>query len=73
MIDEILSRNSDGVEKVVNKHHVSICGYGPIMALMKYAGSIDPEYKINILARGHSGEVIPSPEVVDYVSMIVYQ
>jgi hypothetical protein len=42
------------------------------MVLMKYAASFDPEYRISILARGHSGEVIPSPEVVDYVSMVLY-
>jgi AmmeMemoRadiSam system protein B len=73
VIDEILSRDSLGVEEKVKKHHISICGYGPIMALMNYAGMVDPEYRIRILARGHSGEVIPSHEVVDYVSMIMYQ
>ena len=73
VIDEVLSRNSHGVERAVMVHNLSICGYGPIMALMEYAMALDPQYKIKILARGHSGEVIPSSEVVDYISMIVYQ
>jgi len=73
VLESILSRNTKGVEMAVKKHHVSVCGYGPIMALMEYAGGLNPGYKMEILARGHSGEVIPSREVVDYISMIMYQ
>ncbi len=73
IIDQILSRNSRGVETVVKRDHVSACGYGPVMALMEYAAKVQPGYLVEILARGHSGEVIPSREVVDYVSMILYQ
>ncbi|MCP4312712.1 MAG: AmmeMemoRadiSam system protein B [Bacteroidetes bacterium] len=73
VLDEILSRNTLGVERAVREHHLSICGYGPIMALMDYSMSFDPDYRIRVLARGHSGEVIPSAEVVDYISMILYQ
>ncbi len=73
VVDEILSRNAEGVESAVRRHHLSVCGYGPIMVLMHYSGSFDSAYKIKILARGNSGEVIPSREVVDYISMIMYQ
>lgn len=73
VVDEILNKNSHGVERAVRKYNLSICGYGPIMALMEYSKSLDPLYKINILARGHSGEVIPSGEVVDYISLLLYQ
>ncbi len=73
VLDEILSRNPVGVETAVHRHKASICGYGPIMVLMNYAASFDQAYKVRILARGNSGEVIPSIEVVDYVSMILYQ
>lgn len=72
-VDEIMNKNSHGVERVVRKYNLSICGYGPIMALMEYSKSLDPLYKIDILARGHSGEVSPSSEVVDYISMVLYQ
>jgi AmmeMemoRadiSam system protein B len=70
---EILSRNTQGVEGAVNYHRISTCGYGPIMVLMCYSASIDPVYRIKILARGNSGEVVPSREVVDYISLIMYQ
>ncbi len=43
------------------------------MTLMEYAGFQSPDYQIEILARGHSGEVSPSPEVVDYISLIAYK
>lgn len=73
VIDQILSRNAKGVEMAIIRDHVTACGYGPIMVLMEYAGKTFAGYSIKVLARGHSGEVIPSREVVDYVSMIVYQ
>jgi len=72
ILDHIMSRNAPGVEQSVKEKRVSVCGYGPIMTLMEYAGSHSPEYKIEILARGHSGEVSPSLEVVDYISLIAY-
>jgi AmmeMemoRadiSam system protein B len=73
VLDKILVRDAAGVEKVIKQKHISVCGYGPIMTLMEYARSLYPEYGIEILARGHSGEVIPSREVVNYISMIMYQ
>lgn len=73
VIDNILTRNAAGVEAAVEEHHVSVCGYGPIMSLMEYASALYSNYNIQILARGHSGEVHHSREVVDYVSMIMYQ
>ncbi|MFH0755783.1 MAG: AmmeMemoRadiSam system protein B [Bacteroidota bacterium] len=73
VVDEILARNPKGVEDAVNDHRVSVCGYGPIMALMSYTAMINPGYLIRILARGNSGDVSPSPEVVDYISMILYR
>jgi len=73
VLDSILSRNPEEVETAVREHHVSVCGYGPIMALMEYSISCYSEYKIEILARGHSGEVIASRDVVDYISMVMYQ
>ena len=72
ILDCIMDRNAPGVERTVIEKRVSVCGYGPIMSLMEYAASHVPEYKIEILARGHSGEVSPSLEVVDYISLIAY-
>ena len=73
IIDQILERNAPEVERAVIENRASVCGYGPIMSLMEYASSQSPDYQIEILARGHSGEVSPSPEVVDYISLIAYK
>lgn len=73
VIDHILQRNAPGVEQAVMENHISVCGYGPIMTLMEYARSQSPDYNIELLARGHSGEVLPSHEVVDYISLITYK
>ena len=73
ILDHILERNAPGVERAVIENRVSVCGYGPIMSLMEYALLQSPDYKIEVLARGHSGEVSPSPEVVDYISLIAYK
>jgi AmmeMemoRadiSam system protein B len=73
VLDHILARNAPGVEEAVTRNRVSVCGYGPIMALMEYARSKEKNYRIEILARGHSGEVVPSREVVDYISLMAYK
>jgi AmmeMemoRadiSam system protein B len=73
VLDRILDRNASGVERAVVNNHISVCGYGPIMSLMEYARSMEKKYKIEILARGHSGEVVNSQEVVDYISIMAYK
>ena len=73
VLHEIFGRNAAGVEEIVKQHQVSVCGYGPIMALMEYSEALYTDYQVQILARGHSGQVIPSREVVDYISLILYQ
>jgi AmmeMemoRadiSam system protein B len=71
VIDKILEFDHEGVYREVKKYHVSACGYGPIMALLNYAKLVSEKPSIEILKRGHSGEVYPSGEVVDYVSFLV--
>ena len=71
VLERIMDRDITGIEKVVKEKNISVCGYGPIMTLMEYASEIDPAYKTKVIARGHSGEVSPSKEVVDYISMLV--
>lgn len=73
VIDHILQGNAPEVERAVLKNRISVCGYGPIMALMEYSRLMSPDYKTEILARGHSGEVSPSTEVVDYISILTYR
>lgn len=72
VIDEILKLNSEGVNQQVRDKNISVCGYGPIMTLMEYSKMITEDPQVKILKIGHSGEIIPSTEVVDYVSMLFY-
>ena len=73
ILENILMRDAPGVERAVIENRLSVCGYGPVMSLMEYANSKSPEYQIEVLARGHSGEVSPSPEVVNYISLMLYK
>jgi MEMO1 family protein len=71
VVDKILDFDSQGVYDEVRKHHVTACGYGTIMTLLNYSKMITNRPSIAILKRGHSGEVYPSEEVVDYVSFLI--
>jgi AmmeMemoRadiSam system protein B len=72
VIDKIEARDEKGLESIVQKNNISVCGYRPIIAAMNYAGLHDTDYRSRIIARGHSGEVHPSAKVVDYISIVLY-
>lgn len=72
VLEEINNRDIEAVERTIEKNNISVCGYGPIMALMAYAGMVDRNYSSTLLARGHSGEVAPSRNVVDYISILFH-
>jgi AmmeMemoRadiSam system protein B len=72
VIDEIITMDSEGLYKAVKKNNISVCGFGPIMTLIEYARKVTKYPEAMILRRGHSGETMPSREVVDYVTMLVY-
>jgi AmmeMemoRadiSam system protein B len=72
VVREILAMNTAGVARQVHTHGLTVCGYGPIMALMEYARMADKNPQIAILSRGHSGEVVPSESVVDYITFLVF-
>ncbi len=73
VIDEILNFNPEGVFQQVQDKNISVCGFGPIMTLIEYSQMFTKNPKVKILKIGHSGEVIPSNDVVDYVSMLFYE
>jgi len=73
VIDEILNMNSEGIFREVRNRNISVCGYGPIMTLIEYAKLVADQPIPHILKIGHSGEVIRSEEVVDYMSAAVYE
>ncbi len=70
VLENIITLDSQAIQKVVHKKNISVCGYGPIMTLIEYSKLISTNPKVDILKIGHSGEVIPSHEVVDYVSIL---
>ena len=72
VLKQIRSWNTEEVYNTILKHNITVCGYGPIMALMEYTHNLATDPQNEILTRGHSGNVMPSNEVVDYVSMIFY-
>ena len=72
VLEEIKNRDIEAVERTIEKNSISVCGYGPIMTLMAYARRVDNNYRSTLLARGHSGEVAPSRDVVDYISILFH-
>lgn len=72
VIDRIENLDPEGVIDKVRSKNISVCGYGPIMSLMYYAMKTGVKPKVRVMKKGHSGEVMPSLEVVDYVSILFY-
>lgn len=70
VVKEILEQNTRNVYNQVRTKNISVCGYGPIMTLMEYAKLVSRQPQVDILHRGHSGEIMPSNEVVDYISIL---
>lgn len=70
VLEAIKQKNDAEVMNIVKKHNISICGYGPIAALIAYTNLKSPDATMSILRRGHSGEVFPSEKVVNYVSIL---
>ncbi len=72
-IHEILNLNPEKLIKTVKENHISMCGYGPVSALLEYANSCTDKAKAKLLKYGNSGDVYPSAEVVDYASFLIYE
>ena len=72
VLDQITARNAGGVYREITENDISVCGYGPIMALMEYSSMIDPEYQVKILSRGDSGSAGKTSSVVSYISALFY-
>jgi len=70
VLEHIITLESESIEKVVRKKNISVCGFGPIMTLIEYSKLVSADPKVEILRSGHSGEIISSNEVVDYISIL---
>jgi AmmeMemoRadiSam system protein B len=72
VINRILNNSIRGLYDTIHENNISVCGYGPIMTLMFYSRMINPNYKVEILARGDSSKSADTELVVDYVSALFY-
>ncbi len=61
-IEKILDNDPEGLFKTVQEKHISMCGYGPVVAMMIGSGGIEGE----LLKYATSGDVTPAKEVVGY-------
>lgn len=67
VIDRILALDAEGVYDTVIRKNVSMCGYGPVMAMLLASGGSRAE----LLKYGTSGDVSPMEDVVGYAAIKV--
>jgi len=72
VLECIYKRDVKGIYDAVIENDLSVCGYGPIMTLIYTLEKLYPDFWPVVLSRGHSGEVHPSSNVVDYISILLY-
>ncbi len=73
VLEQIAKMDSEKLYDTVIQNRISVCGYGPIMALMEYARGVGEKPRSSILARGDSGKTRPSDSVVDYITILFYE
>jgi AmmeMemoRadiSam system protein B len=67
VIERILAMDPEGVYDTVIRKNVSMCGYGPVMAMLMASGGSRAE----LLKYATSGDVSPMDEVVGYAAIAV--
>jgi AmmeMemoRadiSam system protein B len=67
VIDKILALDPQGVESTVVNKGVSMCGFGPVMAMLEAVGGKSAQ----LLKYATSGDVQPMAEVVGYAGIVV--
>ncbi len=70
VLEKILKMDSDGIYQTILNNKISICGFGPIIVLNEYTRKMASHPEVQVLRRGHSGDVYPAKNVVDYISVI---
>ena len=73
VLEQIEKQDSQQLYDTVIQNQISVCGYGPIMTLIEYAGMVSEKPLTSILARGNSGKTRPSDSVVDYITILFYE
>lgn len=64
-IDKIINNDPRGLFETVQKENISMCGYGPVMAMMIGSGGT----KGKLLKYATSGDIMAMREVVGYASL----
>lgn len=72
VLEQVRRLDTGALYAAVRKHNISVCGYGPIMSLIDYAGLVTKNPKTTVLARGNSGKSGRPGPVVDYVSILFH-
>ncbi len=70
VIDKILSLDAEGMYSQIANNRVTVCGYGPIAAMLKFS-KLSGASRASLLKYATSGDVAPSTEVVGYASIVV--
>ena len=65
-IEKIIERDISGLYSVIYKYKISMCGYGPITAMLTAVRG-----EVNLLKYATSGDVKPMKEVVGYAAFVV--
>jgi AmmeMemoRadiSam system protein B len=66
-IDQILQLNPKGLYDVVRKNRITMCGFGPVMAMLEAVQGSEAK----LLKYANSGDVHAMSEVVGYASILV--
>jgi AmmeMemoRadiSam system protein B len=64
-IDRIIAMDADGLFRTVTEKRISMCGFGPVMAVLEAVGSGEA----TLLKQADSGDVMSMTEVVGYASV----
>ncbi len=70
VLELIYRKNTEQLYELVTSKGFSVCGYGPIMALMEYCSQKFRGYEVELLGKGNSGDIIPSDSVVSYITLL---
>jgi len=64
-IDRILAMDADGLFRTVTEKRISMCGFGPVMAVLEAVGSGEA----TLLKQSNSGDIMDMNDVVGYASI----
>ena len=70
-IDQIIQMDAEGLISTVHKNNITMCGYGPVAAMLIAAEQLDAQH-VELLKYGTSYEVNPGDSCVGYGALAIY-